>query len=173
MKDLNSKFLSLLRYVPYLVDEKPKVQRFLSCLTYHIKYRIEYDNPKTLEEAMRKANFFFQQNRKKESLANWKAKKNNNQFEKKKKDFVPNGNFKNNKAKNYSNNKNFQGNRNNTPNHQNNSEGKETANNHGNFTKNFERKELVKCWQCNGPHYALVCPNRKKLLATFIPYRRT
>ena len=26
MKDLNSKFLSLLRYVPYLVDEKPKVQ---------------------------------------------------------------------------------------------------------------------------------------------------
>ena len=26
MKDLNNKFLSLLRYVPYLVDEKPKVQ---------------------------------------------------------------------------------------------------------------------------------------------------
>ena len=93
MKDLNNKFLSLLRYVPYLVDEKPKVHRFLSCLPYHIKYRIEYDNPKTLEEAMRKANFFLEQNRKKESLANWKAKKNNNQFEQKKKDFVPNRNF--------------------------------------------------------------------------------
>ena len=26
MKDLNNKFLSLLRHVPYLVDEKPKVQ---------------------------------------------------------------------------------------------------------------------------------------------------
>ena len=26
MKDLNINFLSLLRYVPYLVDEKPKVQ---------------------------------------------------------------------------------------------------------------------------------------------------
>ena len=26
MKELNSKFLSLLRYVPYIVDEKPKVQ---------------------------------------------------------------------------------------------------------------------------------------------------
>ena len=60
MKDLNSKFLSLLRYVPYLVDEKPKVQRFLGCLPYHIKDRIEYDNPKTLEEAMRKANFCFE-----------------------------------------------------------------------------------------------------------------
>ena len=26
MKELNSKFLSLLRFVPYIVDEKPKVQ---------------------------------------------------------------------------------------------------------------------------------------------------
>ena len=64
-----------------------------------MKSRIEYDNPNTLEEAMRKANFCFEQNRKKESLANWKAKKNNNQFEQKKKDFVPNRNFKNNKDK--------------------------------------------------------------------------
>ena len=57
---------------------------------------------------------------------------------------MPNKIFKNNKAKKYSNKKNFQGNRNNTPNNQNNSKGKETANNHGNFTKNFERKEPVK-----------------------------
>ena len=135
MKYLNIKFLSLLRYVPYLVYEKPKVQWFLSCLHYQIKDRIEYDNPKTLEESMRKANFCFEQNRKKEILANWKAKKNNNQSEFKKKDFVPNRNFKNNKAKNYSNNKNFQGNRNSTPNNHNNFKGKETANNHGNFTE--------------------------------------
>ena len=60
MKDLNSKFLSLLRYVPYLVDEKPNVQQFLSCLPYHMKDRIEYDNPKTLKEAMRKDNFYFE-----------------------------------------------------------------------------------------------------------------
>ena len=52
MKELNSEFLSLLHYVPYIVDEKPKVKNFLSCLPFHIKYRIEYDNPKTLEEAM-------------------------------------------------------------------------------------------------------------------------
>ena len=112
---------------------------------------------------MRKANFCFEQNQKKECLANWKAKKNNNQFETKKKDFVPNKNFKNNKAKNYPNNKNFQGNKNNTPNNQNNSKGKEFANNHGNFTKNFECKGPIKCWECNGPHYASVCPNWKKI----------
>ena len=64
MKDLNNKFLSLLRYVPYIVDEKPKVQQFLSYLPYDIKDRIEYDNPKNLEEAMRKTNFCFEQNQK-------------------------------------------------------------------------------------------------------------
>ena len=75
---------------------------------------------------------------------------------------MPNRNFKNNKAKSYSNNNNFQGNRNSTPNNQNNSKGKEFANNHGNFTKNFEHKEPIKCWECNDPHYASVCPNQKK-----------
>ena len=78
---------------------------------------------------------------------------------------MPNRNFKNNKAKNYSNNKNFQGNRNSTPNNQNNFKGKETTNNPRNFTKNFERKEPVKCWECNGPHYASVCPNQKKTVS--------
>ena len=107
MKYLNSKFLSFLRYVLYLVYEKPKVHRFLSCSPYHIKDRIEYDNPKTLEEAMRKANFCYQRNRKKESMANWKAKKNNNHYDQKKKEFVPNRNSKNNKARNFPN-KNFQ-----------------------------------------------------------------
>ena len=65
MKELNSKFLSLLRCVPYIVDEKPKVQWFLKCLLYNIKDRIEYNNLKTFEEAMRKVNFCYEQNRKK------------------------------------------------------------------------------------------------------------
>ena len=92
MKELNSKFLSLLRYVPYIVDEKPKVQLFLSCLPYHIKDIIEYDNLKTLEKAMRKENLCYEQNHKKESMTNWKAKRTNN-FEQRKNVFVPNRNF--------------------------------------------------------------------------------
>ena len=56
--------------MPYIVDEKPKVQQFLSYLPYQIKDRIEYDNPKTLEEAMRKVNFCYEHNRKKESMTN-------------------------------------------------------------------------------------------------------
>ena len=46
MKKLSSKFLSLLRYVPYIIDENPKIQRFISCLPTSLKNRIEFDNPK-------------------------------------------------------------------------------------------------------------------------------
>ena len=38
---------------------------------------------------MRKANFYFEQNKKKEGIANWKAKKNNNQPEFKKMNLYP------------------------------------------------------------------------------------
>jgi len=68
MKELCNKFLSLLRYVPYLVDENPKIQRFLSCLPVVFKDIIEYDNPKTLEEAMRKANFCYDESKNKREI---------------------------------------------------------------------------------------------------------
>ena len=87
MKELNSKFLILLQYVPYIIDEKPKVHRFLSCLPFHIKDIIEYDNPKTLEEAIRKAYYCYEQNRKRENMLNWKTKRTNN-FESRKKGFT-------------------------------------------------------------------------------------
>ena len=61
---------------------------------------------------MRKANFCYEQNRKKESMSNWKAKRSNN-FEQKKKGFVPNRNFRNNNTCNFPN-KNFQGNKGNS-----------------------------------------------------------
>ena len=75
IKELRIKFLSLLRYVPYIIDEKPKIQRFLSCLPTSFKDRIEFDNPKNLEEAMRKADFCYEWSKKWESLPNWKTKK--------------------------------------------------------------------------------------------------
>ena len=41
MDDFITKFTSLLRYVPYLRDDKVKVQRFLSSLPTHMKEHIE------------------------------------------------------------------------------------------------------------------------------------
>ena len=65
VKELCSKFLSLLHYVPYVIDEKPNFQCFLSCLPLMFKERIKYDNLKTLEEVLRKK-IFYDQNKKTE-----------------------------------------------------------------------------------------------------------
>jgi len=40
-----TKFLELLRYVPYLKNENTKVQRFISGLPLAFKAWIEYDEP--------------------------------------------------------------------------------------------------------------------------------
>jgi len=47
-------FLELLRYLPYLKEEKAKIQRFISRLSVSFKDRIEFDEPRSLEEAIKK-----------------------------------------------------------------------------------------------------------------------
>ena len=69
MKELYSKFLSLLRYVLYIIDEKPKIQWFLSFFPSMFKEWIEYENMNTLEEAMRKENLCYDQNKNKRENA--------------------------------------------------------------------------------------------------------
>ena len=61
MEDLINKFLELLRFVPYIKKEKVKVQQFLSCLPQSYKDRIEFENPKTLDEVFRKERLCFEQ----------------------------------------------------------------------------------------------------------------
>jgi hypothetical protein len=48
-------FLEILRYVPYIKDEKVRIQRFLSELPQSYQGKIEFDEPKTLENTIRKA----------------------------------------------------------------------------------------------------------------------
>ena len=93
-------------------------------------------------------------------MSNWKAKMSNN-FEQKKKRFVPNCSFRNNYTRNFPN-KNFQGNKGNSQLNPNFQRNKEPVRNHSNYIKNNERKESVKCWECNGSNYASVCRNQKK-----------
>ena len=96
MKELSSNFVSLLRDVPYIINEKTKIHRFLSCLPLNFKDKIEYDNPKTLEEVMRKDKFCYEQIRnKREGVPNWKVKRTNN-FEQRRKSFKFNRNLRKN-----------------------------------------------------------------------------
>ena len=107
MKELSSKFLSLLRYVPYIIDDKPKIQSFLSCFPTSFKDIIEFHNPNTLEEATRKSNFYYEQSKnKKVSKPNRKNKRTSN-FDQRRKGFKPNKSFGNN-SQNFSKN-NYQG----------------------------------------------------------------
>lgn len=46
------RFLESLRYVPYLVEEKSKIHRFISGILIAFKYMIEFDEPISLEEAI-------------------------------------------------------------------------------------------------------------------------
>jgi len=60
MEELINKFLDLLRFVPYIKEEKVKVQRLLSCFPLDYKDIIEFENPKTLDEVLRKARLCFE-----------------------------------------------------------------------------------------------------------------
>ena len=76
MEDLINKFLDMLQFVPYIKEEKVKVQQFLSCLPQSYKDRIEFDNPKTLNEVLRKARLCFEQYKQRNDIfKEWKDKK--------------------------------------------------------------------------------------------------
>jgi hypothetical protein len=59
------KFLELLKYVPFIKEETVKIQRYLIGLPPSIGDRIQYDDPKTMEETIRKAKCLYEQQREK------------------------------------------------------------------------------------------------------------
>ena len=76
MDDLINKFLELLRFVPYIREDKVKIQRFLSYLPRSYKDRIEFDNPKTLRIFFRKAWMRYDQYKQRSEIPKaWKDKK--------------------------------------------------------------------------------------------------
>lgn len=55
MDDYVDRFTSLLRYVPYMREEKAKIQRFTSSLPNFRKEKLEFDYPKTMDDAVQKS----------------------------------------------------------------------------------------------------------------------
>jgi hypothetical protein len=56
-----SRFLELLRYIPYIKVEKEKVQRFINGIPKDYQNRIEFDESKTLEDTIQKAGYCYEQ----------------------------------------------------------------------------------------------------------------
>lgn len=50
-EEYTSKFLEILRYVPYLTEEKAKIWRFIIGLPVAFKDKIEFYEPRSLEKA--------------------------------------------------------------------------------------------------------------------------
>ena len=77
MEEYANKFLELLRYVRYFKDEKVKIQHFLSGLPQSYNDKIEFYEPRTLEKAIRKAKYCYEQSKGKPDYhKSWKDKKN-------------------------------------------------------------------------------------------------
>ena len=76
MEEYVKKFLDLMRYVDYIKDEKIKIQRFLSGLPFSYKDQIQYDEPRNLEKAIRKAKHLYEHNKGRTDFRrSWKDKK--------------------------------------------------------------------------------------------------
>jgi hypothetical protein len=59
------RFLELLKYVPFIKDEAVKIQRYLSGLSPPIGDKIQYDDPNTMEETIRRVKCLYEQQREK------------------------------------------------------------------------------------------------------------
>jgi hypothetical protein len=71
-------FLELLKYVHFIKNEKVKIQRYLSGLPYVISDNIQYDDPKTMEETIRREKFLYDQQNEKPTFQ--KAWEDNKKF---------------------------------------------------------------------------------------------
>jgi len=56
MDAYEKRLFELLKYVNFIKDENVKIQRFLSGLPSFYSDKIQYDNPRNLEEAIMKVN---------------------------------------------------------------------------------------------------------------------
>eukprot|EP00253_Pinus_taeda_P013469 PITA_13469 len=155
MDEFFTRFTSLLRYVPYIREEKAKVQQFVSSLPPYMRERIEFDNPKSMDEVIRKARICYQQGKQKGETASrkWNEKKG----------FKAVGNNKGNCSN--GNKGNGKGTKRKfatrtaskfrTTNESKASEQQIRLDNEG------IARPPVQCWGCGGPLYIKNCPQRK------------
>jgi hypothetical protein len=78
INEYERRFLELLKYVSFIKDEIVKIQRYLSGLSSFISDKIQYDDPKTLEETIRRAKCLYDQQKERPSFQ--KAWEDNKKF---------------------------------------------------------------------------------------------
>eukprot|EP00253_Pinus_taeda_P010525 PITA_10525 len=155
MDEFITSFTSLLRYVPYIREEKAKVQRFVSSLPLYMRERIEFDNPKTMDKAIRKARICYQQNKQKGEASGrrWNEKRGHK----------PARNSKGNRSGGSKGIGKGQNNRTaprSSPKFKTTSESR-VSEQPARLDSEGAARPPVQCWGCGGPHYVKNCPQRK------------
>jgi hypothetical protein len=89
MDEYENRFFELLKYVDFIKDEKVKIQRFLSGLPSFYHDKIQYDNPRTLKEATRRAKHIYEQSGGRAIFQKYWNDKMNGKKDQRKKDFKP------------------------------------------------------------------------------------
>eukprot|EP00253_Pinus_taeda_P022079 PITA_22079 len=155
MDEFINHFTSLLRYVPYLKEEKAKVQRFVTSLPMYMRERIEFDNPRTTDEAICKARICYQQSKQKGDSSNrkWNEKKNNKAV----------GNNKGSRSGGIKRSSKGQNSRAAPRSAFRSKSIGETRMSEQPARMDTEgiTRPRVQCWGCGGPHYVKNCPQRK------------
>ena len=82
-------FLDLLHYVPYIKDEKVKIQQFLGCLPPNFQEWIEIDMPKTLDTTLHKDRVYYEHGQLRQENMNRNRDKSRNFSDNRKPDFNP------------------------------------------------------------------------------------
>eukprot|EP00253_Pinus_taeda_P002934 PITA_02934 len=155
MDEFITRFTSLLRYVPYIREEKAKVQRFVSSLPPYMRERIEFHNPKSMDEAIRKARICYQQSKQKGEAVGrkWNEKKG----------FQSIGNNKGNRSGGSKRNGKGPNNRitARTASKFRTANESKVSEQHTRLDSKGTARPPVQCWGCGGPHYVKKCPQRK------------
>jgi hypothetical protein len=68
MDKYETKVLELMRCVGFIKEEKVNIQRLLSALPSFFKQKIQFDEPKTLEETTRKVKYLYDHNKGEETF---------------------------------------------------------------------------------------------------------
>jgi hypothetical protein len=148
MEEYEKRFFELLKYLDFIKDEKVKIQIVLSGLPSFYSEKIQYDNPKTLEETIRRErNLYEQRNRRPVFQKTWNDKMKWKR-DQRKKGFKPPF-FRNNSEANQ--------------------EGQESQNdqNNANSFGKIPRKQPVQCWGCGGNHLSKDDPHKEERARTF------
>ena len=74
--DYERRFLEMLKYVSFIKDETTKIQRYLSGFPSFISDKIQYDDPNTLEETIRRAKCLYDKKKSRPTFQKaWEEKK--------------------------------------------------------------------------------------------------